>query len=265
MTNPPPAPPAPPAPPTPDDFYVGYLPTPPSHRRALRWLVPALAAALAGAAGLAALAQRDPGPAVWADQPLTVEGTLVASPYPFVLEGEGPDARAVFLVEQGKHGAGPRAGTLHGRPAQASGLPLKRDGRMLLELTPGPDGLRPLDTPGTPPTPTPIGRARLRGEIIDSKCAHGAMKPGDGKAHKACATLCISNGIPPMLRAVGPDDPRNSLVLLASNSPAGLAPLDPAFLEYIGEPVEVQGELFELGPVRVLVPDPGTGVRRTGP
>jgi hypothetical protein len=43
------------------------------------------------------------------------------------------------------------------------------------------------------------GRVTLRGEIIDPKCYIGAMKPGGGKTHKACAQLCLSGGIPPML------------------------------------------------------------------
>jgi hypothetical protein len=42
-------------------------------------------------------------------------------------------------------------------------------------------------------------RAQVRGEIVDSKCFLGAMKPGAGRGHKACATLCIDGGIPPVL------------------------------------------------------------------
>ena len=44
----------------------------------------------------------------------------------------------------------------------------------------------------------PLGGATLAGEIIDPKCYFGAMKPGEGKIHKACATLCLRGGIPPM-------------------------------------------------------------------
>jgi hypothetical protein len=227
--------------------------------------VPALVLGLAAVGGAVAIVQRDPGPAVWSETPRTVEGVLIASPYPFILTSGESGPRAVFLIEQGKHGAGPRAGTLHARHVRATGLPLERQGRTMLELAAGDDALATLDAPPADlPAPTPAGRATIRGEIIDSKCAHGAMKPGDGKGHKACATLCISNGIPPMLAAARPDDPRNALTLLAFETPAGLKGLDPAFFEFIGEPVEVSGTLFDLGPVRILVPDPGTGVRRLG-
>ena len=44
----------------------------------------------------------------------------------------------------------------------------------------------------------------LKGEIIDPKCYLGAMKPGGGKTHKACAMRCIAGGIP--RRQTGHDD-----------------------------------------------------------
>ena len=50
----------------------------------------------------------------------------------------------------------------------------------------------------TPAPPEPLGRWRLIGEICDCKCHLGAMRPGDGLAHKACANLCISSGAPPI-------------------------------------------------------------------
>lgn len=38
----------------------------------------------------------------------------------------------------------------------------------------------------------------LDGELVDSKCYLGTMKPGDGKTHKSCAILCLRGGIPPL-------------------------------------------------------------------
>ena len=65
------------------------------------------------------------------------------------------------------------------------------------------DGHEPIGAPyeakEMPLMPTSLGVATLRGEIVDSKCYLGAMKPGDQKTHKACATLCIRGGIPPVL------------------------------------------------------------------
>jgi len=38
------------------------------------------------------------------------------------------------------------------------------------------------------------GHAEVRGEVIDPKHYIGAMKPGGGKTHKACAELCLAGG-----------------------------------------------------------------------
>ena len=48
---------------------------------------------------------------------------------------------------------------------------------------------------------TPLGRVRLAGEIVDSKCWLGVMKPAEGKSHKDCAIRCISGGAPAALVA----------------------------------------------------------------
>jgi hypothetical protein len=44
-----------------------------------------------------------------------------------------------------------------------------------------------------------IGTVELPGEIVDTKCYLGAMRPGVGKVHRACAARCLSGGIPPGL------------------------------------------------------------------
>ena len=43
-----------------------------------------------------------------------------------------------------------------------------------------------------PGRPGALGRWRLAGEICDGKCYAGAMRPGRGLAHKACANLCLT-------------------------------------------------------------------------
>jgi hypothetical protein len=41
-----------------------------------------------------------------------------------------------------------------------------------------------------------IGDARITGEILDTKCFLGVMKPGRGKPHRSCAVRCIAGGVP---------------------------------------------------------------------
>ncbi len=233
-----------------NDFYVGYMPVPASHRRVLWIAVPAALLAALGVAVIVGASQRDPGAAEWREREETFRGTLLTDPYPLVLTREGG---VVLLVEQGKHGARERARELSGGAVVAKGRVLTRDGRTVLELVDGADSLTADTAPlGPVASSGPSDRITVTGEIIDSKCYHGAMKPGEGKTHKACATLCISNGIPAMFI-----DETGKAYLLS----AGGTVLDDDSLSKIGERVEVTGDVTALGDLPVLRIAPGT-VRR---
>jgi len=92
----------------------------------------------------------------------------------------------------------------------------------------------------------------LRGEITDPKCFAGAMKPGDGKTHKACAALCLRGGIPPAFRTTGRDGELVSYVLVGP----GVEPLEGESLEplveRVGEPVALRGRPVTLGRLRLF-------------
>ncbi len=77
------------------------------------------------------------------------------------------------------------------------------------------------------------------GEIVDTKCYLGAMKPGRGKPHRDCASLCIRGGIPAALLVRTADGERQliHLVDLAGR------PLGRELLDRVGQPVEVSGRL----------------------
>ena len=79
----------------------------------------------------------------------------------------------------------------------------------------------------------------LVGEIVDTKCYLGAMKPGRGKPHRSCASLCIRGGIPAAL-LVRTETGERELIHLVD--PAG-RPLGPELLEWVGQPVEIVGLL----------------------
>jgi hypothetical protein len=222
------------------DFYVGYLPTPKGLVRFLRVAVPVTLWGLVVVGLALGRSQRDPGPAVWDDgHVVTVSGVLVARPCPAIVEEGGKGA--VLLVEEGKHGAS-RAAALDGQRVAASGYLLRREGRRMLELAPGVDGLRALG-PGSPPDSRRVGPATLRGQIVDSKCYLGAMKPGEGKTHKECATLCIMGGIPAVLVTA------DGWYLMADRDGG---PLARETLAYIADRVEVEGEVWRTGPLLVV-------------
>jgi hypothetical protein len=243
-----------------DEFFLGWLPTPQRYARFLRPLVGVLLLAAVGVAVFVATRQRDPGPGRWdAADVLTFDGVADAGPYatvriPGAKPGDPP--RTLLLVEGGKFGALPRVAPLHGQSVRVTGTLLHRDGRSLLELAEGERGLRRLTEeearalpPLTRPEPQVVAeRVTLAGEIIDPKCYLGAMKPGGGKTHKACAMLCVSGGVPPMLvtRAA---DRRETFYLLAT--PDG-GPANELVLPFVGDAVAVAGRLERHGDLPVL-------------
>ncbi|MEM7184138.1 MAG: hypothetical protein AAF518_24785 [Spirochaetota bacterium] len=81
----------------------------------------------------------------------------------------------------------------------------------------------------------------LRGEIVDSKCALGAMTPGSSKSHKICATQCIKNGIPPLLKVYNRVGNSYRYYLLVGE---GKTSANQLVLPYIGIPIEVTGTII---------------------
>jgi len=228
----------------PDDFYVGYLPTPSRDRRFL-WVFLPLCALLAFALAVMTNAfARPTGDGVWeTGAEVTLEGELIATPFPMlrVARADGTVER-VLLVEMGKHGADARVAPLVPTDgtrvaASARGFLIARGGQRMLELA----DANPITLGGTLPTraePRNIGEVVVAGEIVDSKCWLGVMKPGDGKAHRDCATLCIRGGIPPSIICHAPDGSERRALLVARDG----APLSfEALASWIAAPVVVRG------------------------
>ena len=94
----------------------------------------------------------------------------------------------------------------------------------------------------------PVGKVELEGEIVDTKCFLGVMRPGAGKVHRACAVRCLSGGVPPGLLVRTEEDPAGTVYLLAGN---GGKPLD-LDVEWAGRAVRVSGDLSVLGEVPLL-------------
>ncbi|HXV75477.1 MAG TPA: hypothetical protein VD788_04095, partial [Candidatus Polarisedimenticolaceae bacterium] len=184
------------------DFYIGYEPRGP--RRLARRMRLVIALLFALALALAALlvgAQRSFDGGVFefgVDRQLV--GTLVEQPYPLlrVPGDDGAPARTHLLVGHGKHGAGPLVAGLDGRVVRVSGSPIHHGRHRMIEI----HRVETIDAVGgaMPSERAALGTMTLAGEIVDSKCHLGVMKPGRGKTHRACAVRCISGGSPPLLR-----------------------------------------------------------------
>ena len=234
-----------------DDFYVGYLPVPWGHSRALRIIVPLTLWVFAVTAGVLAFTQRAPGDGVWdTTEVRTWSGVIREAPYPFLETDDGP----LLLVEVGKLGSQDRVAGLDGVHAEVSGWSLTRGDRRMIELEPGEAAISPLeDRSSATPSAARVVKtdATIIGEIVDSKCFLGAMKPGNGKGHKACAILCISGGIPPVV--VGQDDSgKPTWAILVIEGHTGPS-LPAGWLDRVAEPVQLRGRMSDHHGLPVLV------------
>ncbi|WP_425093646.1 hypothetical protein [Tropicimonas sp. S265A] len=243
-------------------FFVGYLGLP----KGLRGFIVGLAVALvAGAAGLAAaiaLTQDDPGEGAFRFDlgRQTVTGVLELTPSPVLHVTEGNEnidvGHTLMLSGQGKNGAIQRARALEGQTVVASGVLLTRGDLDMLQLRGGQDGLSAAEDaePATPPAPEALGRWRLAGEICDGKCTAGAMRPGRGIGHKACANLCILNGIPPVFVTTQPVEGAEFLLIAGE----GDDPLPQDLYDWVAEYVTLEGDVSRHGDLLVLTVDTST-------
>ena len=234
-----------------DEMYVGYLAVPAGLRRFLKYASAVAVGLVVGISYVVATTQPSPGRGSWQDAASrTFTGVVSCDPYPVLHAADRGDGTSgpVFLVESGKHGSLARASEFAGRHVAVSGTVLHRDGRWMVELDEGESAISVREGPAEVSVPVveEAGRVTLRGEIVDSKCYLGAMKPGEGKSHKECAILCISGGIPPLLVTWNAAGEREYYVLL---NPSG-GPLEREAWPFVADLVEVSGELECQGNVK---------------
>ncbi len=244
-----------------EHFFVGYLETPPSIATFVRRFVTVGIVAALGVAWMISRSQDNPGEGEWHADGQSFVGRVSATPYPLIRiisDRPGSPIETILLVSQGKHGSRDAVAAFDGAIAEVRGTILERDGRRLLELAET-DAIRPstslskrasgllVGANAPPATSTPsrtTGRVTLRGEIIDPKCYSGAMKPGNGKTHKECATLCIAGGIPPMFVAQNPSGEQSYFLLVDADGRAleGQV-LHDRVLPFVADDVELSGDL----------------------
>jgi len=243
-----------------DNFFVGYDPKLPRPDR--RAMILASSAGLVGAAlagAKLAVHQQSRGSGKWdQDKIITLEGRGEQSPYP-VLRTSALDGqrRSVSLVCSSKCGVAAQLAQYEGQPVWVRGSVIARGRHRLLAVVRDADWVGPSQNP-IPISPIKeeyLGRAALNGEILDAKCWTGAMRPGEGKTHKSCASLCIRMGGTPWFLAKDKAGKRAVFVL---TGPQG-EPLRDEILPLVGEPVRASGRLirrddlvqFRIDPTRI--------------
>ncbi len=238
-------------------FFVGYLPTPRELRLLLMSVSAAAIAAFLFAAWAVGTTQDNPG-----DGRLrfdlgrqTVVGILETTPYPIIHVTRGTDVIAagetLMLAGSGKFGVEPHASNVDSPVAEVTGILLNRGDIRMLQVPNPRRNLKGIEGEGSSVNSKDLGRWRLAGEICDGKCLTGAMRPGRGIAHKACAELCIEGGVPPVFVTSQPVADHEFMLIANSEGD----PLNSELLEKVGVYISLEGELIQRGSLAVFLAD----------
>ena len=201
----------------------------------------------------------------------TVEGQLIRYPFPAirVLVGNDKTGRPLVntypLVNDSKFGADGLVDSVRKVYntdrfiTQIKGAIIKRDGTTAMELSNGFQSIKILSKPNHLPMAKleAVADTTMLGEIIDPKCYLGAMNPGEGKPHRACAILCIRGGIMPMLTFKGKARQQQYAVLQGEKGEA----INEQITKYVAEPVSMSGKLFKFDNWYVFYANPNTGIK----
>lgn len=246
-----------------DEFFIGWSRSIGSGlRRFLAVTAAVIVGALAVVSFVLASSITDPArsllgadavPGEW--QEVTLSGILTSEPYPFLRIAPGAShttEHGVLLSGDGKRAAAFDRAGLEGRLVEVKGLLLKRGSIDMLAVTESPRPLQPAAA-ATAVAPKALGRWRAVGEICDGKCGAGIMSPGTGIAHKACASLCLIGGVPPVLVLTHPLEGHRFLMISDGNGRA----LGDGILRFIGMRIEVEGDVELRGDVALMRIDLG--------
>jgi hypothetical protein len=239
-------------------FYVGYLALPRKLKGTIAALVFVLFALIAFDAWLIATLQPAAGDGRWADTPTEFVGTLTRDPYPLLHVSKDGKTKTYVVVSDEKRGAEAALQKFaDGTSVKLSGYEIERAAVGMIQLAA--TDVAAIDAATIPSPIREIhGNATVEGEIVDSKCWLGVMRPGDGHIHKACASLCIRGGIPPML--VTRDQGVPAVMLLTLSDGRAIPP--ERILDFVADPVRLSGVIEKRGDLTVFKADLATLTRR---
>ncbi len=188
------------------------------------------------------------------------EGVLVAQPAPhLVIVRPGETGARAFsryvLVGRGKSGPQIDTDALHGKRVTIRGSLIYRDAQTLLAVKSAEERAEPHSPwPSDPQGGEALGRFTLQGEIVDSKCYFGTMRPGHTAVHRGCAIRCIAGGVPPVFLIR--DDHGNSMTFLLVGADG--SNVNQRVLPFVADPIEITGDVVRMDDVFVLKADPDT-------
>jgi hypothetical protein len=224
-----------------DDFYVGYHDKPPaSVATFLRRMVIGVAVfALVLAAVLAGLqTPAEPGEFDFGHLQ-TFQGTFFKAPFP-ALRMTTPSGVTTnyVLVGEGKHRIPTALESHDGKLMSLKGTMVHRGSDLMIEVATDQsfENQETLSGKDSAPIVETLGLQELTGELVDTKCYFGVMRPAVGKVHRGCAVRCLSGGIPPGLLVRNGNE--SSTVYLLEDRDGSAVKLDP---EWAGRNLHIRG------------------------
>jgi len=242
-------------------FFVGYLPFPKALKPFFGWVVPLFL--LAGIAFVYLISSDVPaaGTGTWnAYDKVSITGVVKAEPYPMIITEERVN-HPVLIVQLGKLAATEILAPLDGKTVLIEGFMIERGPWQMMEIE-GPESV--VEAPAlalAPPLKSAGMYVSLVGEIVDSKCMLGVMKPGAGKVHRDCAELCVLGGMPPMLLVKNDQGEKAAYLLVDQDGNA----VGRRLIPHIALPVEVEGFAFRMGDMTIIKVDPTSVQALQGP
>jgi hypothetical protein len=257
-----------------NEFYIGWQDAAPAGiSKRVRQFVLTVLVVVAAVSALLVLHQSGFATSAFEyGEPSELEGVLVKTPAPFlqVFRGNDVNGQPVFqnilLVAPGKHGATEMllaledqlGHPLDGRMVKMKGYLIYHDGKTLMEVEEMADVREEGAASVEPPQALQLGNGAFLGEITDPKCLFGVMKPGYGKPHRSCAARCIAGGIPPVLKTISTDGKTQYFLMAGENG----EPVNGEILPYVGDQVQVCGEVYRMGNWLVLYKNKSKPVTR---
>lgn len=237
-----------------DEFYVGYLSDVPKEtKRSIRkFILGALLLLIIGATTFALTQNKFNNSSFELATSTKISGVFHEMPYPMlkVKTDEGV-FKNILLLGFGKSSVNPFLQKIRSEVNELSGSELSIEGNLiyyngktLLQVTSDEKVtiIKKSNPSLLPNKVTLVNSMELQGEIIDPKCYFGVMKPGKGKIHRSCATLCISGGIPPVLATNDSNNISKYYLLTDTNG----MPINEQILSYIGKPSIIKGKIVQV-------------------
>ena len=241
-----------------DEFYIGYGKVPQKLKHFLKIFIPTLVLSYFFLACILPLIHNQFNSGAFAPgQEFT--GLLLDEPAPQLLVPRQGDTSSdvaysrYLLTGPGKTSPAPEIMEKAGQWVKLMGLPVYRNNLTVIatqgaETVEKPEDMPPLNEGKS------LGEFSLTGEIVDSKCYPGVMKPGQTKTHRVCAIRCISGGVPPVFVTHNQQGEKLYLLLADSQGKA----VNDKVIGKIADPLRITGEIVQYGDMFILKAEPKT-------